>query len=629
MSRSAHQVDWEHEWSTVWKPDAANVWFRYQADVYTDWVESPAPAARVLKTDAFDEACGFRPLASARLVLMDVAPRILAEARRRLPGTPGCVTDVRQLAFRDAAFDLVFSPSTLDHFDDANDIGVALSELARVLRPGGTLLVTLDNPANPILRMRQAIRRRTAWVGRLAPYAAGRTLPLAALVAAAERAGLEVVARGWAVHTPRIAGLWLGEWAARGSGRSARALRRLFGSIERLGGRVPTRGFTGHYVVAACRRPAKPMTTVQRESPGLSAAGAGAVGWRWLEARLRSVWMRRVPAPVLGVVDPQMRRAAAVVRRAAAVPLYLRQPVAVYSGPCADETARVVVWGKPTSPLFLPALLFDAPPTITWQGPLLLSQVLRAAASLDADLLIAETTPALAPLFHRRGFLIVPGQVRFAASVASLGSHAAHPSKSLQSDRRLVRRVGYRVEISPYTTPLGRRCFEDYILPYALNRFGPDARPPDFWWFDLLVRSGFVIQVVAPGSHEADAIAVAVPRGRVLTFVSLGTRGGDPAIARAGAIHALYEATRTLAAERGFTSIDAGRCRPWRQDGVARYKWKRGYRPMMDGTQTLEHAVRILRPESQAARRLGEAGLLVRIGRRFRVLGPGGALGEE
>jgi hypothetical protein len=339
--------------------------------------------------------------------------------------------------------------------------------------------------------------------------------------------------------------------------------------------------------------------------------------------------MRRVPAPVLGVVDPPMRRSAAVVRCAAAVPLYLRQPVAVYSGPCAGGTARVVLWGKPTSPVFLPALLFDAPPTVTWQEPRLLPQVLRDAASLDADILIAETTPALAPLFLRRGFLIVPGQVRFAASVAALGHLAAHPSKSLQSDRRLVKRAGYRVEVRPYTTALGRRCFEDYIVPYALNRFGPDARPSDFWWFDLLVRSGFVIQIFAPGSREADAIAVDVPRGRVLTFVSLGTRDGDPAIARAGAIHALYEATRTLAAERGFTSIDAGRCRPWRQDGVARYKWKCGYRPTIDGAQTLEHAVRILRPESPAARRLGEAGLVVRVGRQFRVLGPDGALSEE
>ncbi len=629
MSRDPRSVDWEQAWSNLWKPYAANVWFRHQAAVYARWIGPPPPAARVLKTDAFDEACGFQPFPSPSLVLMDVAPRILAEARRRLPGTLGCATDVRHLAFRDAAFDLVVSPSTLDHFDDAGDIDVALAELRRVLRPGGTLLVTLDNPANPILRIRHAIRRRTARVGRLAPYAVGRTLRLDALVAAAERAGFDVVARGWALHTPRIAGLWLGEWVARRSGRSGRALERLFGSIERRADRLPTRGLTGHYVVAVCRRPTEPDAQAPRATFGFPGSGAGVVGWKRAEARVRSAWVRRMPAPVLAVVDPPVRRSAAVFRRAAAIPLYLRQPIGVYAGSCAGSAARVVVWGKPTSPHFLPELLFETPPTVAWQAPRLLPEARRAAALHEADLLIAETTPALAPLFRRRGFLVVPEQVRFGASVAALSSLAARPSRSLESDSRVARRAGYRVEFRPYTTALGRRCFDGYIIPYAVRRFGPDARLPDFWWFDLLLRSGFVIEVVAPGGGEADAVGMCLPRGRVLAFVALGTRGGDPVIARAGAIHVLYEAVRMRAVELGVASIDVGRCRPWRQDGVARYKWKRGFRPIIDGAQTLEHAVRILRPENPVARRLGEAGLFVRAGRRIRVLQPDGTLGDD
>jgi hypothetical protein len=337
----------------------------------------------------------------------------------------------------------------------------------------------------------------------------------------------------------------------------------------------------------------------------------------------------RVPAPVLAVVDPPVRRSAALVRRGAAIPLYLKQPVGVYAGPCAGGTARVVVWGKPVSPHFLPELLFDAPPTVTWAAPRLLPRVLRDAASFPADLLIAETTPALAPLFRRRGFLIVPEQVRFTASVATLCHLAAHPSRSIKSDDRRVRNAGYRADILPYTTALGRRCFDDYIIPYAQNRFGSDARLPDFQWLDLQVRSGFVIELFTPGGLEPDAVTIGVPRGRVLNFVSLGTRGGDPAIGRAGAIHALYEAMRTLAVARGLERIDAGRCRPWRQDGVAQFKWKHGYRPVVDGAQTLEHAVRILRPDGPAARRLGEAGLLVRVGREFRILRPDGTLGME
>src|SRR5262249_61400915 len=63
------------------------------------------------------------------------------------PPATGCpAADVPSLPFRANAFDVIVSNSTLDHFPDARHIDDTLAELYRVLKPGGTLVVTLDNP---------------------------------------------------------------------------------------------------------------------------------------------------------------------------------------------------------------------------------------------------------------------------------------------------------------------------------------------------------------------------------------------------------------------------------------------------------------------------------------------------
>jgi len=81
----------------------------------------------------------------------DAVHRDLAD--RRLPGSLGALLKT---------FDTVLSNSTLDHFDGAAQIRVSLAEPARVLRPGGRLLVTLDNPANPLLALSKALPSRCA-----------------------------------------------------------------------------------------------------------------------------------------------------------------------------------------------------------------------------------------------------------------------------------------------------------------------------------------------------------------------------------------------------------------------------------------------------------------------------------
>jgi SAM-dependent methyltransferase len=74
---------------------------------------------------------------------VDVAPRLLAVARRRLPSSAVALASVEALPYRDASFDAaVCGGSTLSFVDDP---GAALSELARVLQPGARLLFDVEH----------------------------------------------------------------------------------------------------------------------------------------------------------------------------------------------------------------------------------------------------------------------------------------------------------------------------------------------------------------------------------------------------------------------------------------------------------------------------------------------------
>jgi SAM-dependent methyltransferase len=78
------------------------------------------------------------------VVAVDVEP---SAAWRDEPGLSFSVADGEKLPFADAGFDVVHSKDSLHHMDDPR---AALAEYARVLRPGGTLLVIEGNRYNPV-----------------------------------------------------------------------------------------------------------------------------------------------------------------------------------------------------------------------------------------------------------------------------------------------------------------------------------------------------------------------------------------------------------------------------------------------------------------------------------------------
>jgi SAM-dependent methyltransferase len=166
----------------------------------------------VLKTDLFAEAvCPSRSFtweilkACGSITGIDISSQICEQAAQTsanlLPGhTLTCVTcDLRQMPFAGDSFDIIISDSTLDHYKCKKDIEIALKELIRVLKPGGTIVVTMDNKTNftePLFRL---------WIilG-MAPFFIGKTFSMRELKKAISGNGLEISDSDYLIHNPRF-----------------------------------------------------------------------------------------------------------------------------------------------------------------------------------------------------------------------------------------------------------------------------------------------------------------------------------------------------------------------------------------------------------------------------------------
>jgi SAM-dependent methyltransferase len=103
---------------------------------------------------ALDAACGTGRHAAhlarlGHLVLgVDLTPDMLARARERVPEAEFQTADLRELPSGDDSFDLVVCGLALAHLPELDD---PVSELARVLAPGGRLVVSVLHPFQALL----------------------------------------------------------------------------------------------------------------------------------------------------------------------------------------------------------------------------------------------------------------------------------------------------------------------------------------------------------------------------------------------------------------------------------------------------------------------------------------------
>ena len=128
-------------------------------------------SAVVLKTDSFEEAFGSDKIMNwlaknARMAIgLDISPKILYEAKKQMETNKQewVVANIAHMPFKDSAFDLIFSSCTYAYLVNIAD---GLKEAYRILKPNGTLVISIRNRHNFLL---QLIANFFSYMGKL-PY---------------------------------------------------------------------------------------------------------------------------------------------------------------------------------------------------------------------------------------------------------------------------------------------------------------------------------------------------------------------------------------------------------------------------------------------------------------------------
>lgn len=262
-SPSTEQQYWD-DIAQAWTKNMPDRLWRTHSDAVNialcgSWL-ARAPVRRLLKTDLFDEAVGaglwdFLLCRAEVVVGMDVSITTLRGANSAQLHAALACADVRRLPFADDSFDAVVSNSTLDHFHELSDMAASLRELSRTVRPGGQLVITIDNLANPIIALRNILP--FPWLNRLGvvPYYVGATCGPGRLRRMLEEAGLEILESTAILHCPRVMGVRMARWLQTHATPNLQArFGRWLMKWECLA-RFPTRFLTGNFVAMRCRKP--------------------------------------------------------------------------------------------------------------------------------------------------------------------------------------------------------------------------------------------------------------------------------------------------------------------------------------------------------------------------------------
>ena len=152
------------------------------ADTYDDpgnpilLAEEPAVhqiLARYPVATALDAACGtgrhteYLTSLGHQVTGVDATPEMLELAAAKVPGATFETADLTALPFPDGHFDIAVCSLALTH---SPDLGPPISELARVLRPGGHLVISDVHPFDVVLSVQGVFRRKRGGRGFVRNY---------------------------------------------------------------------------------------------------------------------------------------------------------------------------------------------------------------------------------------------------------------------------------------------------------------------------------------------------------------------------------------------------------------------------------------------------------------------------
>ncbi len=129
-------------------------WTRLRLAALRDLVE-PKVGERVLDLGSAAGAVShFLSTFGCEVVGVDSEPRAVATASALFPRLHFEVADAAALPFQDGSFDKAVAADLVEHLEDA-PLAAMLSEVARVLVPGGTLSIYTPNARHPIERLKE------------------------------------------------------------------------------------------------------------------------------------------------------------------------------------------------------------------------------------------------------------------------------------------------------------------------------------------------------------------------------------------------------------------------------------------------------------------------------------------